>query len=41
MKMENGGKKTTKKAQKVFGTTRDGVVSNQRIEYKSKNPRIS
>ena len=32
------GTETTKKAQKVFGTTVDGVVSNQRIEYKSKNP---
>lgn len=32
------GTKTTRKAQKVFGTTVDGVVSNQRIEYKSKNP---
>lgn len=32
------GKDTTKKAQEVFGTTVDGVVSNQRIEYKSKNP---
>lgn len=32
------GKDTTKKAQEVFGTTVDGIVSNQRIEYKSKNP---
>lgn len=32
------GTKTTKKAQQVFGTTVDGVVSNQRIEYKTKNP---
>lgn len=32
------GKKTTRKAQKVFGTTVDGIVSNQRIEYKSQNP---
>lgn len=32
------GTKTTKKAQQVFGTTVDGVVSNQRIEYKDKNP---
>ena len=32
------GTKTTKKAQEVFGTIVDGIVSNQRIEYKSKNP---
>ena len=32
------GKDTTKKAQEVFGTTVDGIVSDQRIEYKSKNP---
>lgn len=32
------GKDTTKKAQEVFGTTVDGIVSNQRVEYKSKNP---
>lgn len=32
------GTDTTKKAQKVFGTTVDGIVSDQRIEYKSKNP---
>ena len=32
------GKDTTKKAQEVFGTTVDGIVSNQRIEYKSQNP---
>ena len=31
------GTDTTKKAQEVFGTTVDRVVSNQRIEYKSKN----
>lgn len=36
--MENGGRKTTLKAQEVFGTTRDGIISNQRIEYKSENP---
>lgn len=36
--MASGGKDTTLKAQEVFGTTVDGVVSNQRIEYKSKNP---
>ena len=32
------GEDTTKKAQEVFGTIVDGVVSSQRIEYKSKNP---
>ena len=32
------GTDTTKKAQEVFGTTVDGVVSNQRIEYKAQNP---
>lgn len=32
------GEDTTRKAQEVFGTTVDGVVSNQRVEYKSKNP---
>ena len=32
------GTDTTKKAQEVFKTTVDGVVSNQRVEYKSKNP---
>lgn len=32
------GTDTTKKAQEVFETTVDGIVSNQRIEYKSKNP---
>lgn len=32
------GTATTKRAQEVFGTTVDGIVSNQRIEYKSKNP---
>lgn len=33
-----GGKETTLKAQEIFGTTRDGKVTDQRIEYKSKNP---
>lgn len=32
------GKDTTKKAQEVFGTTIDGVVTDQRKEYKSQNP---
>ena len=32
------GEDTTKKAQEVFKTTVDGIVSDQRIEYKSKNP---
>lgn len=32
------GTDTTRKAQEVFKTTVDGVVSDQRIEYKSKNP---
>ena len=32
------GLKTTKLAQKVFGTTVDGKVSNQYASYKSKNP---
>lgn len=31
------GKETTKKAQKVFGTTVDGIVSNQYATYKDKN----
>ena len=35
------GSATTKKAQQVFKTTVDGKVSNQRSEYKSKNPRTS
>lgn len=35
------GKETTKKAQKVFGTTIDGIVSNQYKTYKSKNPGLS
>lgn len=34
------GTNTTKKAQKVFKTKIDGVVSNQLIAYKSKNPGI-
>ena len=32
------GKDTTRKAQEVFGTTIDGVVSNQYKKYKEKNP---
>lgn len=32
------GKDTTKKAQKVFGTTVDGIVSNQYASYKANNP---
>lgn len=32
------GTKTTKRAQEVFGTTVDGVVSNQYAKYKSENP---
>lgn len=32
------GKGTTKKAQQVFGTTADGIVSNQYQTYKTKNP---
>lgn len=35
------GKETTKKAQVVFGTTVDGIVSNQYISEKSKNPGLS
>lgn len=35
------GKSTTKKAQKVFGTTIDGLVSNQYSKYKSSNPGLS
>lgn len=31
------GQETTKKAQKVFGTTVDGIVSNQYLVYKEKN----
>ena len=32
------GKETTRKAQKVFGTTVDGIVSNQYAMYKKENP---
>ena len=32
------GTDTTKKAQEVFGTTVDGIVTDQRKEYKAKNP---
>ena len=32
------GKGTTKKAQKVFGTPVDGIVSNQYKKYKTQNP---
>lgn len=32
------GKDTTKKAQQVFGTMVDGIVSNQYAAYKSENP---
>lgn len=32
------GKETTVKAQKVFGTTVDGIISNQHAVYKTKNP---
>lgn len=32
------GKDTTIKAQEVFGTTVDGIVTDQRKEYKDKNP---
>lgn len=35
------GKATTKKAQEVFGTTVDGIVSNQYKSYASKNPGLS
>lgn len=35
------GPSTTKKAQKVFGTTVDGIVSNQYSTYKSSNPGLS
>lgn len=35
------GKATTTKAQKVFGTTVDGIVSNQYKIYKDKNPGLS
>ena len=32
------GKDTTIKAQEIFGTTIDGIVTDQRKEYKSQNP---
>ena len=32
------GSDTTRKAQEVFGTTVDGLVTDQRVEYKSANP---
>lgn len=32
------GKDTTRKAQKVFGTTVDGIISNQNVKYKADNP---
>ena len=32
------GKETTKKAQEVFGTFVDGIVSNQYLAYKTRNP---
>lgn len=35
------GKDTTRRAQAVFGTTVDGVVSNQKAEYKDENPGLS
>ena len=35
------GKETTKKAQKVFGTQVDGIVSNQYKKYASKNKGLS
>lgn len=35
------GPDTTKKAQEVFETTVDGIVTDQRVEYKSANPRIN
>lgn len=35
------GKDTTRKAQKVFGTTIDGIVSNQYYQYKAQNPGLS
>ena len=35
------GKATTKKAQEVFKTTIDGIVSNQYETYKKKNPGLS
>lgn len=35
------GKKTTTKLQQIFGTTVDGVVSNQIAKYKDKNPGLT
>ena len=35
------GKATTVKAQQVFGTTVDGIVSNQYVTYKNKNQGLS
>lgn len=35
------GQETTRKAQKVFGTTIDGIISNQYKMYASKNPGLS
>ena len=35
------GTDTTKKAQEVFKTTTDGVVTDQRKEYKAQNPRTN
>lgn len=35
------GSKTTRRAQQVFGTTVDGIVSNQWACYKSKNPGLA
>ena len=32
------GSKTTRKLQKIFGTTQDGVISNQWAMYESQNP---
>lgn len=32
------GKSTTLRLQQIFGTTQDGIVSNQWLMYKSKNP---
>lgn len=34
------GSRTTLKAQQVFGTTQDGIVSNQFAEYRAQNPGI-
>ena len=32
------GRETTRALQKIFGTTQDGVISNQHIEYRDCNP---